>query len=157
MLAAELQAKVIAGKIEIPQPYRDQFQGEVNVILFAAGAALPTLQAKRRTRHPFVRARWQGVAGCGRGPWRGEVLHSCSSAQLQDKARTTVMAREQPDPMPCSLHSCTLLCPPSPTCLPAPWRRATTRFCLPTCGRQSPSHHSQSCSPSSGWPRQRVS
>ena len=39
MLAAEFQAKVIAGKIEIPQPYRDQFQGEVNVILFAAGGA----------------------------------------------------------------------------------------------------------------------
>jgi hypothetical protein len=35
MLAAEFHAKVIAGKIEIPETLRGQFQGEVNVILFA--------------------------------------------------------------------------------------------------------------------------
>lgn len=35
MLAAEFQAQVIAGKIEIPETLRDQFQGEVSVILFA--------------------------------------------------------------------------------------------------------------------------
>jgi hypothetical protein len=39
MLAAEFQAKVIAGKIEIPEPFRAQFQGEVKVILFAEGGA----------------------------------------------------------------------------------------------------------------------
>src|SRR6266550_886513 len=37
MLAAEFQAKVIAGKIEIPETLCEQFQGEVNVILFAEG------------------------------------------------------------------------------------------------------------------------
>jgi hypothetical protein len=35
MVAAEFQAKVIAGKIEIPETLRSQFQGEVNVIIFA--------------------------------------------------------------------------------------------------------------------------
>jgi hypothetical protein len=37
MLAAEFQARVIAGKIEIPEDLRGQFHGEVNVILFAEG------------------------------------------------------------------------------------------------------------------------
>jgi hypothetical protein len=35
MLAAEFHATVSAGKIEIPEALRSQFQGEVNVILFA--------------------------------------------------------------------------------------------------------------------------
>jgi len=37
MLAAEFQGKVVAGKIEVPEALQDQFQGEVNVILFADG------------------------------------------------------------------------------------------------------------------------
>jgi hypothetical protein len=39
MVAAEFHAKVSGGKIEIPETLRDQFQGEVNVILFAEGGA----------------------------------------------------------------------------------------------------------------------
>jgi hypothetical protein len=38
MLAVEFQAKVIDGRIEIPQAIRERFSGEVNVILFADGA-----------------------------------------------------------------------------------------------------------------------
>ena len=34
MLTAEFQAKVIAGKIDVPESLCDQFQGQVNVILF---------------------------------------------------------------------------------------------------------------------------
>jgi hypothetical protein len=53
-------------------------------------------------------ANWQGLAAVDMLPWSGEVLHSCSSAQLQDVAETTVMARKQEDPMLPVLHSCTL-------------------------------------------------
>lgn len=38
MLAVEFQAKIIDGRIEIPQPVRERFSGEVHVILFAEGA-----------------------------------------------------------------------------------------------------------------------
>jgi hypothetical protein len=38
MVAAEFQCKIIDGKIEIPEPLRDQFRGDVKVILFALGA-----------------------------------------------------------------------------------------------------------------------
>jgi hypothetical protein len=38
MLAVEFQAKIIDGRIEIPQAICEQFTGEVNVILFAEGA-----------------------------------------------------------------------------------------------------------------------
>jgi hypothetical protein len=38
MVAAEFQAKVVAGKIEVPEALQGQFHGEVNVILFANGA-----------------------------------------------------------------------------------------------------------------------
>jgi len=38
MLAVEFQAKIIDGRIEIPQAIRERFTGEVNVILFAEGA-----------------------------------------------------------------------------------------------------------------------
>lgn len=37
MLAAEFQATIVAGKIEIPERFRAQFQGEVKVILFVEG------------------------------------------------------------------------------------------------------------------------
>ncbi len=37
MVAAELQTKVVDGKIEIPEALRDQFQGNVSVILFVKG------------------------------------------------------------------------------------------------------------------------
>jgi hypothetical protein len=51
---------------------------------------------------------WHPLATVDKLPWRGEILHSCSSAQSQDMANTAVMAQEQTDPMPSSLHSCTL-------------------------------------------------
>ncbi|ETX03549.1 MAG: hypothetical protein ETSY1_46900 (plasmid) [Candidatus Entotheonella factor] len=38
MLAVEFQAKIIDGRIEIPQAICEQFTGDVNVILFAEGA-----------------------------------------------------------------------------------------------------------------------
>jgi hypothetical protein len=52
-------------------------------------------------------ANWQRLATVDMLPWSGEVLHSCSSAQLQDMTGNTVMAREQEDPMLSVLHSCT--------------------------------------------------
>ncbi len=57
MLAAEFQAKVIAGKIEIPERFRAQFQGEVNVILFAEGAAREESVWPEQTRR-----RWELIA-----------------------------------------------------------------------------------------------
>jgi hypothetical protein len=50
MVAAEFQAEVIAGKIELPKSLLDQFQGQVKVILFADGdkeAAWPKLNQRR--------------------------------------------------------------------------------------------------------------
>ena len=38
MVAVEFQAKIIDGRIEIPQAVRERFAGEVHVILFAADA-----------------------------------------------------------------------------------------------------------------------
>jgi hypothetical protein len=38
MLAVEFQAKIINGRIDLPQAVRERFSGEVHVILFAAGA-----------------------------------------------------------------------------------------------------------------------
>jgi hypothetical protein len=37
MQAVEFQATVRDGRIEIPDPIRERFSGEVNVILFAGG------------------------------------------------------------------------------------------------------------------------
>jgi hypothetical protein len=51
---------------------------------------------------------WRRMATINQPPWRGELLHSCSSAQLQDMACITDTAPEQEDPMHSSLHSCTL-------------------------------------------------
>jgi hypothetical protein len=50
---------------------------------------------------------WRRLATINQPPCRGELLHSCSSAHLQDMACTTDMAPEQEDPMHSSLHSCT--------------------------------------------------
>jgi hypothetical protein len=49
---------------------------------------------------------WRRLATIDQPPCSGELLHSCSSEQLQDMACTTDMAPEQEDPLPSSLHSC---------------------------------------------------
>ena len=51
---------------------------------------------------------WRPLAPIDQGPWRGGILHSCSSALLHNMAGTTVMTHEQTDPMPSRLHSCTV-------------------------------------------------
>jgi hypothetical protein len=38
MVAAEFHAQIVNGRIEVPEALRDQFQGNVNVILFVEGA-----------------------------------------------------------------------------------------------------------------------
>lgn len=57
MVAAEFQAKVIDGRIEIPQDLRDQFSGDVNVILFADGA-----QQDESAWSEQNRRRWELIA-----------------------------------------------------------------------------------------------
>jgi hypothetical protein len=66
MVAAEFQAKVIDGRIEIPQDLPDQFSGDVNVILFADRAqqdesAWP--EQNRRRWELIARKVRQGLSG----------------------------------------------------------------------------------------------
>ncbi len=83
MLAAEFHAQVVAGKIEIPEPLRTQFQGEVNVILFAESGAREesgwSAQNKRR---------WELIAKMVRQGLTAEetqelaALQQCADQQL---------------------------------------------------------------------------
>ena len=57
MVAVEFQAKIIDGRIEIPQAVREQFTGEVNVILFAEG-----VDHDQATWPEQNRRRWELIA-----------------------------------------------------------------------------------------------
>ena len=57
MVAVEFQAKIIDGRIEIPRAIREQFAGEVKVILFAEGA-----DHDRSTWPEQNRRRWELIA-----------------------------------------------------------------------------------------------
>jgi hypothetical protein len=57
MLAVEFQAKIIDGRIEIPQAVREQFTGEVYVILFAEGADHDQMAWPEQNRR-----RWELIA-----------------------------------------------------------------------------------------------
>lgn len=61
MLAAEFQAKVVGGKIEIPEPFRAHFQGDVNVILFTDGGAREQSDWPEQNRR-----RWELIARMAR-------------------------------------------------------------------------------------------
>jgi hypothetical protein len=83
MLAAEFQAKVIAGKIEIPEALRAQFQGDVKVILFAPEATgQDTAWPEQNQR------RWQLIAKMVRQALSVEeaqelaALQQCADEQL---------------------------------------------------------------------------
>jgi hypothetical protein len=82
MLAAEFQAKVVAGKIEIPEPFRAQFQGEVNVILFAAGGAREELVWPEQNRRC-----WELLAKM--------VRQGLTAEEAQELARLQLRADEQ--------------------------------------------------------------
>jgi hypothetical protein len=47
MQAAEFQARIVDGKIEIPPSIRDRFQGQVSVILFTEGTDWPEKNQRR--------------------------------------------------------------------------------------------------------------
>lgn len=57
MQAVEFQARVINGKIEVPEAFRDQFHGDVNVILFADGAPQDARSWPQQNRR-----RWELIA-----------------------------------------------------------------------------------------------
>jgi hypothetical protein len=57
MLAVEFQAKIIDGRIDIPQAVREQFVEEVHVILFAADAGHDQSMWPKQNRR-----RWELIA-----------------------------------------------------------------------------------------------
>ena len=82
MFAAEFQTKIVDGRIEIPERLRDQFQGDVNVILFAKG----TDQDQSVWPHQN-RLRWELIAKkAGQG---------LTEAEEQELARLQQRADEQ--------------------------------------------------------------
>jgi len=76
MLAAEFHTKVIGGKIEIPETLRGQFQGEVNVILFAEGG--PQAEAVWPEQN---QRRWQLIAKMVRQGLTAEETHELGTLQ----------------------------------------------------------------------------
>jgi hypothetical protein len=61
---------------------------------------VPFAIARKATNSPSFRsAPWHEVAGCGKGPWRGEVLHPCSLWTRQGIAGTWLASQEQEDPI----------------------------------------------------------
>lgn len=82
MVAAEFQTRVVDGKIDIPATLRDQFQGEVNVILFAVGAA------RHKSAWPDQnRRRWELIAK--------RVRQGLTTAETQELAALQQRADEQ--------------------------------------------------------------
>jgi hypothetical protein len=81
MVAAEFQAEVIAGKIELPKSLLGQFQGEVKVILFADGDKEAVWPKQNRRR-------WQLIAKMARHELTAEeteelaTLQRCTDDQL---------------------------------------------------------------------------
>jgi hypothetical protein len=82
MVAAEFQAKVVDGRIEIPETLRDQFQGDVNVILFVHGA-----DQDNSTWPAQNRRRWDLIARKAR--------QGLTEAEQQELARLQQRADEQ--------------------------------------------------------------
>jgi hypothetical protein len=89
MLTAEFQAKVVAGRIEIPAALRDQFQGDVNVILFAKGADQDPSAWPSQNRR-----RWELIANKVRqGLTDAELQELTLLQQRVDEQLTSVGAR----------------------------------------------------------------
>jgi hypothetical protein len=82
MVAAEFQAKVVAGRIEIPEALRAQFQGDVNVILFAKGADQEESAWPSQNRR-----RWELIAR--------KVRHGLTAAETQELAQLQQRADEE--------------------------------------------------------------
>jgi DNA-binding transcriptional regulator/RsmH inhibitor MraZ len=82
MVAAEFQTKVVKGRIEIPPALRDQFQGEVSVILFAEGADQDESAWPKENRR-----RWELIAR--------QVRHGLTDAEQQELATLQQRADQQ--------------------------------------------------------------
>jgi DNA-binding transcriptional regulator/RsmH inhibitor MraZ len=82
MVAAEFQAKIIDGRIEVPQDLREQFSGNVKVILFADGA-----QQDESAWPAQNRRRWELIAR--------KVRQGLSAAEAQELAVLQRQADEQ--------------------------------------------------------------
>ena len=82
MIAVEFQAKVVEGRIEIPEALRDQFQGDVNVSLFAPGA-----DKEKSTWQDQNRRRWELIAR--------QVRQGLTEAEQQELTRLQQRADEQ--------------------------------------------------------------
>lgn len=82
MVAAEFQSKIVDGKITIPESLRDQFQGNVQVILFAKGAAADASGWPAQNRR-----RWELIAK--------KVRHELTAAEAQELAMLQQRADEQ--------------------------------------------------------------
>ena len=91
MVAAEFQAKVVAGNIKIPEAFRAQFQGEVNVILFAEAGALEQSGWPAENRR-----RWELLAKMVRQGLTAEETHEL--ATLQQRADKQ-LAQLEPRPV----------------------------------------------------------
>jgi hypothetical protein len=82
MVAAEFQAKIVDGRIEIPQALLKQFQGDVNVILFAKG------KDQEKSAWPDQnRRRWELIAQ--------KVRQGLTDAEQQELALLQQRADEQ--------------------------------------------------------------
>lgn len=82
MWAVEFQAKIIDGRIEIPQAVREQFTGEVNVILFAEGADHDPAAWPEQNRR-----RWELIAK--------KVRQGLTDAETQELATLQQCANER--------------------------------------------------------------
>jgi hypothetical protein len=82
MLAAEFQAKIINGKIDIPAELRGEFPGDVKVILFAAGADADPASWPAQNRR-----RWELISK--------KISHALTAAEKQELASLQQQADEQ--------------------------------------------------------------
>jgi hypothetical protein len=94
---------------------------------------VPSAIAGKATNSPSFRsAPWHEVAGYGKGPWRGEVLHSCSFLTMQDVAGTWLASQKQEDPIK-------KLCTPGPT----PWSTGERADKAANCAQGQPAQAAQ--------------
>jgi hypothetical protein len=82
MVAVEFQTKIVDGRIEIPSALREQFQGDVNVILFAKGPEHDPVDWPVQNRY-----RWELIAK--------KVRQGLTEAEEQELARLQQRADEE--------------------------------------------------------------
>jgi hypothetical protein len=78
MLAVEFQAVIVAGKIEIPEQIRNQFPGQIKVILFAEDNGKIDSDWPERNKR-----RWELIAKMARQGLSGQETQELAALQKQ--------------------------------------------------------------------------